>query len=102
MQKLRIFIAILLITAALALPAAAAGSPGGVIDAFAEEHGLTEDNFVCGWQDIATGETYYLGADEFFVAGSMYKLPLCMAITDQIAAGETDPDGFVEGYRIAI
>lgn len=101
MQKLRIFIAILLITAALALPASAAGSPGGVIDAFAEEHGLTEDNFVCGWQDIATGETYYLGADEFFVAGSMYKLPLCMAITDQIAAGETDPDGFVEGYRIA-
>jgi hypothetical protein len=95
-----VFLALTIIFA-LALPASAAqDGPEEIIENFMSEHGLTEDNFVCGWYDIQTGDSFYVGEDVFRVAGSMYKLPLAMTIYDMIAEGTLTKDDYAGGYRV--
>ncbi len=95
-----VFLALTLILA-LALPASAAqAGPEEIIESFMAEHGLTEDNFVCGWYDIQSGASFYVGEDVFRVAGSMYKLPLAMTIYDMIADGSLTKDDYAGGYRV--
>lgn len=90
----------------LSLPAAAAeemtgtDGPGAQILPYLEEHNMNEANCAIGWYDLETGDSWYFGADTYIKAGSMYKLPLVMAVTDKIAAGELDPEGFTRGYQI--
>lgn len=67
---------------------------------FMAAHGLTEKNFAMGWYDINTGESYYFNGDSWFVAASMYKLPLAMVCYDRIAEGTLSPDASVSGWRI--
>lgn len=67
-----------------------------VMAEFMDSHKLGEDNCAIGWCELTTGETWYFNADKYMVAGSMYKLPLNMAIAERIASGElspTDPAG---------
>ena len=49
---------------------------------------MNETNCAIGWYDLETGDSWYFGADTYIKAGSMYKLPLVMAVTDKIAAGK--------------
>ena len=59
-----------------------------VIGEFMDEHRLSEDNFAMGWYDTVSGEEWYYNPDGWFVAASMYKLPLNMLYADAIADGE--------------
>ena len=58
------------------------------IEAFMREHSLDEENFAMGFYDTVSGEELYFNADGWFVAASMYKLPLNMLCADAIASGE--------------
>jgi hypothetical protein len=69
---------------------------------YMERHGLNEDNFAMGWMDLASGEVWYFQPDQYMVAGSMYKLPLNMAVTDRLADGTFAPDDIVGGYQISV
>lgn len=69
---------------------------------FMTAHDLDEHNSAIGWCDLMTGETWYFNADTYMVAGSMYKLPLNMAVTDRLASGELEPTDLTRGYQIQI
>ena len=58
------------------------------VEAFRKEHRLNESNFAMGWYDTVGGEEWYYNADAWFVAASMYKLPLNMLYADALASGE--------------
>lgn len=62
----------------------------GIMDGIMEKYRLNEDNFVLGWEDIESGETWFYQEDKFMVGGSMYKMPLNMVLTDMIDSGELE------------
>jgi hypothetical protein len=96
----RLFV-LLLALLILPLPtAAAADSPEALLETFMAEKGLNENNFAMGWCDLETGETWYFGENSFMVAGSMYKLPLAMAIYDRIESGELALSDMAGGYTV--
>lgn len=72
----------------------------GAVESFIEDHRINPDSFGMGWYDIRSGESYYYNGGKFFVAGSMYKLPLCMVYTDMLASGGVQPEDRVRGMRI--
>jgi len=112
MQKfIRILLAALLIAALTAPPALAAETAPDydfssqtleeIMADFIAERRLTEDNFAMGWYDISTGESYYFNEDGWFVAASMYKLPLAMVCYDRIAEGTLSlSDSAGGGWRV--
>ena len=63
------------------------GGPDGVIGDFMAASGLNEENFAMGWYDTVSGEEWYYNPDAFFVAGSLYKLPLNMIYADRLGTG---------------
>ncbi|MBR1659026.1 MAG: serine hydrolase [Oscillospiraceae bacterium] len=73
----------------------------GAVTAYMAAHGLNENNFSMGFQNTVTGESWFYNPDTFFVAGSMYKLPLCMLYADMIAEGTRQPTDYVGNYTIA-
>lgn len=83
-------------------PDFSAQTPDEVMADFMTAHNLDENNCAIGWQDLATGDTWYFNADTYMVAGSMYKLPLNMAITDRLASGELEPTDLTRGYQIQV
>lgn len=64
------------------------------------EHGLTEDNFAMGYLYTGTGEYWYFNEEAMMIGGSIYKLPLNMAINDKVAAGERSLDDSVGGHKL--
>ncbi|MBR0208222.1 MAG: serine hydrolase [Oscillospiraceae bacterium] len=101
MRRAKRLLALLLCLAALCslLPAACAEQEDEwdfssrtldeVIGQFVSEHRLSEDNFAMGFYDTVSGEEWYYNPDGWFVAASMYKLPLNMIYADALADGET-------------
>lgn len=73
-----------------------------VMEDFMTSHNMDESNCAIGWCDLTTGETWYFGEDTYMVAGSIYKLPLNMAISDRLAAGELEPTDLTRGYQIQV
>lgn len=71
-----------------------------ILGGYMEANGLDAQNCAIGWYDTGTGESWYFGADTYWPAASMYKLPLCMAITDRLADGTLSPDDLADGYTI--
>ena len=71
-----------------------------VLYEYMQSIGLHEGNFSLGYYNILTGEEYLYNPDKFMVAASLYKLPLCMAYTDHINAGEMFLDDKVGGYNL--
>ena len=67
------------------------------VEAFRTEHRLNERNFAMGWYDTVDGEEWYYNADAWFVAASMYKLPLNMLYADALADGELTEDAKLHG-----
>ncbi len=60
--------------------------------ALLEEYEVSPERVWAGYMDLTTGEEHYLRGDEYSVAASMYKLPLCMLISERINSGELDWD----------
>ena len=86
----------------LSVPAAAAETPeiGELIGSYMAGHGLNGDNFSMGWYDLTSGASYYVGADVYRPGGSMYKLPLNMAVLDALDEGRLTPDTVTDGYTV--
>ena len=76
------------------------GGPDGVIGDFMAASGLNEENFAMGWYDTVSGEEWYYNPDAFFVAGSLYKLPLNMIYADRLADGEVTEKDYAGGWQI--
>ena len=55
-----------------------------------EAYGVSPDNVRAGYRNLVTGEEHYLNGDEYTVAASMFKVPLCMIIADKVQQGELD------------
>ena len=100
----------LLLALSLLLPAAAAPARadydfrnqtlGQVIDQFIQENKIDASRFGMGWYDIESGETFFYNGDKFFVAASMYKLPICMVYQDWLNLGLMTTETTVSGWKL--
>lgn len=112
-MKNAIRILCLLLCAALLLPCASVSAAKGefhfkadfsqeglgeVIERYLESKGINKSSIAIGWQDLMSGEEYYLNADTFMEGASMYKLPLAMLYADRIADGEITANDKVAHY----
>lgn len=61
-----------------------------IMDALLAEYNTDADHVFAGYINLVTGEEYYLNADEYAVAASMYKVPLNMRIAEMLNTGELD------------
>lgn len=61
-----------------------------IVAALLEEYEAPDGSVHIGYMNLVTGEEHYLYGEEYVVAASMYKLPLCMAVAERIASGELD------------
>lgn len=67
------------------------GDDGEFQEIFAElcrQYEAEPGNVFAGYMDLVTGEEHYHQGDEYVIAGSMYKVPLCMIFAQRIASGE--------------
>ena len=78
----------------------AADGFGGTIERYLSENKLSERNITIGWQDIESGEEWYLGADIFREGASTYKLPLCMLYADWVSEGIITREDKVGAYTV--
>ena len=53
-------------------------------------YGVSPDSVRAGYRNLVTGEEHYLNGDEYTVAASMFKVPLCMACTEKLQNGDVD------------
>lgn len=65
------------------------------------EHNLSEKNFSMGYLYTGTGEYWYFNQDKVMTAGSIYKVPLNMRITEMVADGERSWDDYICGLPLA-
>lgn len=70
-----------------------------VVDAFLEEHFAKPELVGLGYYNTVTGEEEYHNPDTYFIAASMFKVPLNMLFLERIADGEMDWSTDVRGYR---
>ena len=63
-----------------------------------EEYNMTDSSVYCGYLNLVTGEEHYINADEYAIAASMTKLPLCMYYTELLAKGEFDWSPYAPYY----
>lgn len=97
---------VLLLCLGLCLPAFAADPFSGpadvpdwdtIVAALLEKYGVSETSVHLGYLNLVTGEEHYLCPDDYMKAASMFKLPLCMYVTELISSGELDM-GVYEQY----
>ena len=92
----RIFAAVfaLLLCLSLCTGALAAGESDPDWDtvsaAVLEKYGLGEYEIYAGYRNLVTGEEHYIRGDEYAVAASMFKVPLCMYATEELHNGNID------------
>lgn len=55
-----------------------------------EKYGVSESDVHAGYRNLVTGEEHYLNGDEYVVAASMFKVPLCMLATEELQKGNID------------
>ena len=88
----------LLLCLGLSVPAFAAGEKPDyaniewdeLMQQLLEEYGVDPAAVAAGYRNLVTGEEHFLNGDTYMIAGSMYKLPLCMYCTELIQRGEID------------
>ena len=54
------------------------------------QYNLEENQVYAGYRNLVTGEEHYINGDEYAVAASMFKVPLCMYATEQLNNGSID------------
>lgn len=110
LKQLICFLAALCLLTAL-LPCAMAeetGEPGDerfagktweeVIEDFLEQHYTYAEGVGLGYYNTVTGEEQYYNPDTYYVAASMFKVPLNMLYCEMVANGEIDWDTNIWGY----
>lgn len=73
---------------------------GGTIERYLSEKGISSRSITIGWQDVESGEEWYLGADVFMEGASTYKLPLCMLYADWVADGSVTREDKLGAYTV--
>ena len=78
----------------------AADGLGGTIERYLAEKGIASRSVTIGWEDIESGEEWYLGADVFMEGASTYKLPLAMLYADRVAEGSLTREDRLGAYTV--
>lgn len=113
MKKLAALLLVLIMSLALAAPAFAenptASSDTGIIDGsaldeiienYAKNYPANIDGrFSVGLIYTATGDSYYYNGDAWYYSGSVYKVPVCMLLAEEVAAGNLQPDTVLENKQ---
>lgn len=68
-----------------------------VVAGLMDEYGVKPESVAMGYCNTVTGETHYHQGDVYFVAASMYKVPINMIFTEFVAKGELDWDTKISG-----
>ena len=94
-QKITALAAALLLCLGLCVPAfagseAADPSWDEITARVMEKYNMTDSGVYCGYLNLVTGEEHYINADEYASAASMFKLPLCMCVTEELNKGNID------------
>ncbi len=55
-----------------------------------EQYGVSPDSIHAGYRNLITGEEHYINGDEYAVAASMVKVPVCMLATEYYNNGLID------------
>lgn len=63
-----------------------------IVERLLEAHKIRA-SVALGYRNLVTGEEHYYNGDDYMAACSMYKLPLCMVCTEQLASGELSWSG---------
>ena len=61
-----------------------------VSSAVLEQYGVSPDSIHAGYRNLITGEEHYINGDEYAVAASMVKVPVCMLATEYYNNGLID------------
>lgn len=67
------------------------------VDFLIEYEDISPDNIALGYYNAETGEEYYHNGDEYFIAASMYKVPLNMIYAERVSDGGMTMDTKVGG-----
>ena len=92
----RIFAAVLALLLCLSLGAGAFASEStepdwdAVSAAVLEKYQVDESSIRAGYRNLVTGEEHYIHGDDYTVAASMFKVPLCMLATEELNRGNID------------
>ena len=62
------------------------------------EYEMDESSIHAGYLNLVTGEEHYINGDEYAVAASMYKVPLCMYFAEHLADGSLDWSPYEEYF----
>ena len=103
------FLAVLLVFAALLSLAPSALAEGGgeapalaaLLGDYIQSKGINGGNISIAYYNTVSGEEYLWNGEEYFMAASIYKLPLNMYYYELEAAGEISPDDYIGGYRLS-
>lgn len=57
------------------------------IDAYLDSMNIRQDEIAISYQNLVTGETFFMNEDQYMFAASLYKLPLAMLYFDELKAG---------------
>ena len=103
------FPAVLLVFAALLSLAASALAEGGgeepalaaLLSDYIQGKNINGGNISIAYYNTVSGEEYLWNGEEYFMAASIYKLPLNMYYYELEAAGEISPDDYIGGYRLS-
>ena len=74
-----------------------------LFDEYLQSNGITSSGgiFSVAFTYTATGDSWYYNADEWMYSASLYKVPNCMKLAEQEAAGLITQDSTVEGYTVS-
>ena len=95
-HKITAAAAALLLVLGLGIPPAAAEEAtagddwDSVLQKLMDDYGVQPGSIRAGYLNLVTGEEHYLNPDDYMVAASMYKVPLCMYVTEHIQTGDID------------
>lgn len=68
-------------------------------DFLLEYEEIGPENTAFGYYNFETGEEYYYNADEYFIAASMYKVPLNMVYAERVSSGDISMDTKIGGIK---
>jgi len=71
-----------------------------LMEDFIAEHEIDGGNISIGYCYTATGERWYYNRDEWYYAGSMYKVPLMMLMAEKVKSGEITKETEIKGMKL--
>lgn len=68
---------------------------GGLIAAYMQKNGISDDGFAVSYYNTVTGETFEYNENNMMIAASTYKLPLNLYYYRMELQGEIEPDAYI-------